>query len=189
MITDNKLPRRSFLTGAASVLGAASVGLAPRVSQAAERPSVTPSDGVLSAYFWDGSRFVSVAEAASMPEDADRIRVGIFEIGHSDAHRTVDALLPGGMFHAYCSGPNGIGRASFDAPECPSEGMAFIVSDAGVSHEFKLASRGTVSQYLILDSRTDVRSLFLVDGARPAVHDVRGAPTASPGVLIRLVAS
>lgn len=176
------IPRRAFLSGAASLLGATALGgVAGARGQAAG-----PIASGLAAYFWNGRNFVPVSEATEQPTAQPTVQVRMYELTGSSPAVAIDALLPGGTFHAYVGSPQGSGQASFTAPYSRS-GVSISTSQGQSSQSFSLAANGAMGFYLLVGPHQKVGSLLLLEGAHPTVIDSSGAPLGNPTILLQFM--
>ncbi len=194
-ITSDRLPRRSFLTGAASLIGVATVGIAPQFAEGAigGHHAIKSSEShAFSMYFWDGAQFVAATSAKGTTPKADTVRVELSELGARESGRSVDVRLPGGPFHAFTSGPHGAGRAAFNAPATSLSGLGFTVTANGTSTSFDLVNSVLggipilVGEYLIVGSGVDISTVHLGQGSESPLLHHDGSPTQAWSVLIRI---
>jgi hypothetical protein len=134
---DHTIPRRTFLRGAAGLVGASALSLTPAGALAAFAP---PEALVLSVVFWDGERFVP---ASSVTPDSAILAVDLQMqgFGETTSIRSIDCnpLVVGAngpepaTVYAWMAPPYGTGRSRLRMPVDPTQGLTLTVTSNGKS--------------------------------------------------------
>lgn len=134
-LVDSKLPRRSFLTGAASLVGATVMGL-PKLARADDGGRGNLKKSPVSIGFWDGSRFVS----------ADRLEAGDATLGsvRLDMRGYGSGSVLGSIsVSSWASTSTGNGWAPFLAWQAPPQGCgkARFVMPVDTTHGLRISTQ------------------------------------------------
>lgn len=132
---ESRIPRRTFLRGAAGVLGASALSFAPTSVLAKALNGALlgrESKPTVNVAYWDGSRFVPADALSSGDDRITSVRLTMRGFGgegplHAvDLHSVVEH--DGGTqrmpFHAWTAAPNGCGQARFVMPVA-ADGLLF----------------------------------------------------------------
>jgi hypothetical protein len=183
----NTLPRRSFLTGIASVVGA--TALSPTIATARGRATDADASSVgHQLHFWDGQRFVT--DNSHLQPVGEAVRVQIERIGHFASYSAIDVQLPGGLFHAFSGHENGVSKARFSTHVAPLAPLALLVRSGETTTRFDLPLSLTGGlalrhgTYLLTEDSQAVGDLHLHRDTATPVTNAQGHPTHLPYTLI-----
>ncbi len=171
--------RRQFLVGAASTLGAGMLTGLPQLARSKTQPIGTSLKvGLL---YWTGGKFIPADQIATNPISSQSVSVRIEAFGQNHGIAAIDIVMPGGLFHAFTSPPQGLKVAQFNSPlSSGSLLMNAIIGDSEVAialrsygpSGFKLAE-GT---YLLTQDPINGLGIILTDSADMPVQTVEGQP-------------
>jgi len=169
-----RLNRRQFLTGAAGAIGATLVGSLP--SRALARALSSRS---ITVGYWTGTMLVPASKFPSGDASLESVRISLQSYGTAKALTAIQVMAPVPVdgqivktpFNAWIAPPRGIARTRFVAGVHPQEGLLLYVSQvsngAEVSTPFALATALTTGPklkegtYVMIAGTVDLSTLRL----------------------------
>ena len=194
---DTKLPRRAFLQGAATILGASVLGTGSALARTA---MVLSPSRAFRVWFWNGEEFVLADSLPSGDSQLERVQITVQGFG-SGSIRSIDvhSIVPSrksstSPFLAWTSAPNGIWRSRFAMSVKESHGLLMTVTQADKTRtdlQLKLAAGGGVKlregAYVLAPSEESLAGLTYAEASKDApIATAAGNPAKFAFILMTI---